>query len=87
MASRMAQVQAEITRLEQIVLPVADAINRKRNHHQKIIAAAKTEKEKMDAKYNLVMWELDIPWSVKDAQTRLDALKSERKALLSAPKK
>ena len=87
MASRMAHVQAEITRLEQVILPVADAINRKRNHHQKLIAAAKTEKEKMDAKYNLVMWELDIPSSVHHAEKQLEALKAERKTLLSPPKK
>ncbi len=87
MASRMAHVQAEITRLEQLVIPVLDIINRKRNHQQKIIAAAKTEKEKMDAKYTALMWELSIPSSVSYAEKQLEALKAERKVLLSPPKK
>ena len=87
MASRMAHVQAEITRLEQVIMPVVDILNRKRKHHQKLIAAAKTEKEKMDAKYNSLMWELDIPSSVSYAQKELEALKLERKTLLSPPKR
>lgn len=98
MATRMAEIQREIDILERKILPAKRTIAayeaQKRRQHQNRIDAAKTANAAFEAKYQSVMWEVDhameiqrISYILKDSEQKLEALKAERKALISWPKR
>lgn len=94
MASRLAQVQAEIQEWEFKLKPMAEAVERyeamKRAQNQRRIAAATTTKARFDAKYRSVVWETEHAFEahraksvLEQAKMRYEELKSERATLLS----
>lgn len=94
MASRLAEVQAEIQEWEFKLKPMAETVEQyeamKRAQNRQRIAAAKTDKARFDAKYKSVVWETEHAFEAHRAKTvlegakaRYEELKAERARLLS----